>query len=129
MLVGPDGVGKTSLAQQLVLARLTGGTLLGFPVAPAAGRVLYLAADRPTQAARSMRRMTTDADEETLRERLMVHRGPLPFDVVAEPAPTLRRFVEEHGATELVVDSLKDLAPGLSEDAVGSAVNIAFQEL
>jgi replicative DNA helicase len=131
MIVGPDGVGKTSLGQQAALARALIGqtTLLGLPIAPAAGKVLYLAADRPAQAARSMRRMITDDDEDLLRERLVVHRGPLPFDIVKEPVWTLRQFVEDHDASDLIVDSLKDLASELIKDEVGSAVNRAFQEL
>jgi AAA domain len=129
MIVGPDGVGKTSLGQQLALKRLTGGMLLGLTVAKTAGKVLYVAADRPAQAARSMRRMVSDEDEELLRERLIVHRGPLPFEIVKEPAWTLRGWVEEHGATDLFIDSLKDLAPKLTEDETGSLVNRAFQDL
>lgn len=128
MIVGPDGVGKTSIGQQLALARLTGGTLLGLPVTAAERKVLYLAADRPSQAARSMRRMVGPADEEALRERLVVHRGPPPFDVIKDPVWTLADWVAELGASDLIVDSLKDLAPELSKDETGSALNRAFQE-
>jgi replicative DNA helicase len=130
MLVGPDGVGKTSLLQQLGLARVRGSSdLLGFPVEASSGRVLYLAADRPSQGARSMRRMVSDTDEEILRERLIVHRGALPFDIVTTPPGTLREFVQGLGASDLFVDSLKDIAVGLASDEVGAAVNLAFQEL
>jgi replicative DNA helicase len=129
MIGGPDGVGKTSVLQQLGLARIRGTDLLGLPVAPATGRVLYLAADRPAQAARSMRRMVKADDEELLRERLLVHRGPLPFDIVKEPAETLRQFVQDREATDLYIDSLKDIAVGLTSDEVGAAVNQAFQAL
>jgi replicative DNA helicase len=129
MIVGPDGVGKTSLGQQLLLARLKGGRLLGLPVAKAEGKALLLAADRPAQAARSMRRMVTDADEELLRERLIVHRGPLPFELTQEPAWRLRNWIEEQGATELLIDSLKDIAPKLSDDEVGLTLSRAFQEV
>lgn len=132
MLVGPDGVGKTSVAQQLVRSRLGIGrrALFGLAVERIAddGRIAYLAMDRPPQAARSMRRMVTPEDETTLRERLIVHRGPLPFNVVKEPPWTLRQFVQDElAATEVYVDSLKDLAPKLTDDEVGSAVNSAFQ--
>jgi replicative DNA helicase len=130
MIVGPDGVGKTSLGQQYALKRIHGGELLGLPVKPIAndGRLLYIAADRPQQAARSMRRMVKPEDEDMLRDRLIVHKGPLPFDVVKEPPWTLRRFVEDLGASDVVIDSLKDLASELTKDEVGSAVNRAFQE-
>lgn len=129
MIAGPDGVGKTAVAQQLALARIRGGSLLGFTVAKSEGRLLYLAADRPKQAARSMRRMVTNTDEQLLRDRLVVHRGPLPFDVVKEPVATFRTWIEEHGASDVFVDSLKDLAPELTKDEVGSTVNRAFQEI
>jgi hypothetical protein len=129
MIVGPDGVGKTALLQQLALKRLTGGTLLGLPVAPAAGKVLYLAADRPSQAARSMRRMVTDVDEEMLRERLVVHRGPLPFELTKEPSWTLRQWVESHDACDLYIDSLKDVAVKLTDDEVGACINRACQDV
>jgi hypothetical protein len=47
LLVGPAGVGKTTLAGQLVMARLgLLGRVLGMPVV-AGERVLYLACDRP----------------------------------------------------------------------------------
>ena len=111
MLVGPDGVGKTSLGQQLALSRLLGGTLLGLPVSPAEGKVLYLAADRPSQAARSMRRMVHAADEDTLRERLIVHRGPPPFDIVRDPAGRSPIGSASLAASDLIIDSLKDLRP------------------
>lgn len=128
MIVGPDGVGKTSLGQQLARARLSGGTLLGLPVTQAERKVLYLAADRPSQAARSLRRMVTAADEEILRDRLVVHRGPPPFDILKDPVWTLADWVADQDASDLIVDSLKDLAPELSKDETGSAVSRAFQE-
>jgi replicative DNA helicase len=128
MIVGPDGVGKTAIGQQLALARLTGGTLLGLPVTRAETKVLYLAADRPSQAARSMRRMVSEADEKAMQERLIVHRGPPPFDIVKDPVWTLTNWVQDHDASDLIIDSLKDLAPKLSEDETGGIVNRAFQE-
>lgn len=129
MLVGPDGVGKTSLAQQVVLGRVgLRAEVLGLPVAPARQKVLYLAADRPSQAARSMRRMVTPDDADVIADRLRVHRGPLPFDVLREPPWTLRRFVQAQGASDVVIDSLKDLATDLSKDETGGAISRAVQE-
>ena len=131
MIVGPDGVGKTSLAQQLVLARLgVRAGLLGMDVEEAAGRVLYIAGDRPRQAASSLRRMVTlPKDEDKLRERLVVWKGPLEFEIT-KTAQRLREFADSIGeVSDVVVDSLKDLTPDLVKDDVGSRVNMAFQEL
>lgn len=128
MVAGPQGTGKTTLVQQVVKGRL-GLTeeVLGFPVVPGEGKVLYLAMDRPRQAARSMARMfSEDEHAEALRERLVVWRGPLPFNLVGRPS-MLMQMCHHFGADTLVVDSLKDLAPKLSDDEVGSVVNHAFQ--
>ena len=127
ILVGPDGVGKTTLGQQYVLARVgLRDSLLGLPVQPAKGRVLYIAADRPQQAARSMRRMVSEKDRALLNERLVIHEGPLPFLLTDEPA-ALAAFVQEQGCTDVVIDALKDVALDLTDDATGTRVNLAFQ--
>jgi replicative DNA helicase len=132
MLVGPDGVGKTTIMQQLVLGRIgLRSELLGMPVAPAEGKVLYLAMDRPSQAARSFRRMVDeDEDAGALRERLAVWKGPPPVNVLDKPG-TLADWIESEfeGVSDVVCDSLKDLAPKLSDDDVGSRINLARQEL
>jgi replicative DNA helicase len=129
MLVGPDGVGKTALQQQLLLARLgLRAAVLGIPVAPADRPLLYIAADRPRQAARSFRRMVVDTERAILEERLIVWKGPLPFDPVLEPGALLR-FAKSFGAGELYIDALKDIALDLSKDEAGTRINRAFQEL
>lgn len=129
MIVGPDGVGKTTLAQQLVLARLgLRDILLGQPVKPAAGKVLYIAGDRPRQAARSFARMITQSDHDVLRDKLVVWKGPLPFDPCIDRTG-LADLTESLGATDLVLDSLKDVALDLAKDETGSRLNIALQEV
>jgi replicative DNA helicase len=126
-LVGPTGVGKTTLGQQLALGRCgLRDEVLGHPLLPDDRRVLYLAADRPAQARRSFRRMVGADDRAALAERLVVWAGPLPFDLAAEPE-RLAQFAAEHGAGTVVVDSLKDVASELSRDETGSRVNHAFQ--
>ena len=130
MVCGPQGVGKTSIAQQFARARM-GLTefALGLPVRSDERRVLYLAMDRPRQAARSLTRMIEADDERrVLRERLLVYQGPPPFSVLQEPE-ALAEMVVALKAGLLVVDSLKDLAPGLAKDDVGAAVNIAMQHV
>lgn len=131
IIVGPDGVGKTTLVQQLLLSRIgVRGDLLGLPVTPAAGSVVYLAMDRPRQAQRSLRRMVDEDAADTLRERLAVWKGPLPINVLDRPAALADWISSEFPhASDVFVDSLKDLAPKLSDDEVGSRVNMARQEL
>lgn len=130
MIYGPQGVGKTTLGQRLVLG-LVGvePTLLGLPITPIDGRVLYIAGDRPRQARRSWRRMIATLGpeaREVVRGRLNFWPGPLPFDLGVKP-DQLRPFVA--GFDALVVDSLKDVAFDLVKDEVGSRVNHAWQTL
>lgn len=130
MIVGPQGVGKTTLAQQLILARIgvIPPVVVDFPVAAKRERILYLAMDRPAQAARSLARMVRPKHAQKLRDRLIVWRGPLEFDPTKD-SRTLADFAEGLNATTLVIDSLKDLAPGLAQDEIGSAINMALQEV
>lgn len=132
MLCGPQGVGKSTIAQQLVLSRIgvQESSLLRLPVKPAESKVLYLAMDRPRQIARSFRRMVSDEAKELLLERLVVWRGPLPFQVT-ESTHRLADWVEEQAGEhcDVIVDSYKDLASRLSQDDVGAAVNSAVQEV
>lgn len=131
MIAGHQGLGKTTIAQQLVLARIgiKPETFLELPVSSSSGRVLYLAMDRPRQAARSFRRMVREEDRLVMDQRLMVWRGPLPGDPLVKSH--LINWVREvcPDADTLVVDSVKDLAPGVSDDAVGSALNSAWQSV
>ncbi len=128
-VVGPTGVGKTTLCQRLVLARLgiVDATLLTLPVEVDVRPFLYLAADRPRQAKRSMRRMVSEDQRDLLNERLIFWEGPLPFSLVDEPW-RLAAMIQEHGCAGVLVDSLKDLAVKLATDEVGGLVNMAFQE-
>lgn len=127
ILCGPAGVGKSTIAQQVVKALVgLSGDVLGFPVAPAEGRVLYVAADRPAQIGRSLARMVSEEDRERLRERLVVWRGPLAVDLTADPSALLR-LAREHDADTVILDSLKDVCLDLVKDEVGSRLNRAFQ--
>ena len=128
LLVGPQGVGKTTLGQRLALARAEVGPtdLLGMCVEPDERPVLYIAADRPRQAARSLHRMVSEDDRGKLAERLVVWPGPLPFDLALEPE-RLAEFAAGYGVGTVIIDSLKDVARDLSKDETGSRVNLAFQ--
>ena len=120
LIVGPQGVGKTTLLQQLA-GRRTGvldGELIGYPVTPDLERLtLYLALDRPQQIARSFRRMVTDAHAQKLG-RLIVWRGPLPFNVVKTPEMFVE-FVQEIG--EIIRDTRRD-RPRRQPQGYGGAI-------
>lgn len=134
MLASQQGVGKTTIAQQLILHLIgvRSDDFLGHPVRrlPEESKVLYLALDRPHQAMRSLRRMVDKSALDVLRERLVIWRGPLPFNILASTTG-FADFVQEQcpGCAVVVVDSVKDLAPGISKDEVGAALNLAWQEV
>jgi replicative DNA helicase len=129
MLVGPDGVGKTTVGQQLALARCGLRThVLGMPVQPDTRRVLYIAADRPKQARRSLARMVAEHNRDDLDERLTVWRGPLPA-MLNEDRTVLTRLAKQLDAGTVVIDSLKDVAFDLAKDDAGGRIASAFQHL
>jgi replicative DNA helicase len=127
LVVAPPGVGKTTLAGQLIAGRL--GLLdavLGFPVMATGGRVLLVASDRPRQIARALGRLLGDADRGHLDDRLVIWPGPPPQDLAKHPE-LLLRMCRHAGADTVVLDSLKDQALGLANDEVGSGLNRALQ--
>ncbi|TNH23966.1 bifunctional DNA primase/polymerase [Micromonospora orduensis] len=132
LIAGGDGVGKTTTLQQLLLARIgLGEALWDLPVVPAEGRALYLAMDRPAQAARSLGRMVGEEHRDLLAERLEVWNGPVPVDILSSPAALADWIRAEFGSdiADVYVDSYKDLATSLSDDATGSGLNLAMQEV
>jgi hypothetical protein len=127
IIAGPDGTGKTTLAGQLVRARL--GLLpevLGLPVIPGDRNVLYLMMDRPRQAVRALGRQFTASERGVLDARLKLWRGPPPSDLAREPG-MLAHLCKLAGAGTCIVDSLKDAALKLSDDETGSGWNRARQ--
>lgn len=125
IVAGPQGVGKSTLAGNLVAAMITGGEVLGYPVKKV-DRILYLAMDRPKQIARALRRQLGGVPESDLAQRLVVWQGPPPEDLAAHP-DRLLAMVEKAKADVVIVDSLKDAALGLSSDEVGAGWNRARQ--
>ncbi|WP_051797706.1 DnaB-like helicase N-terminal domain-containing protein [Streptomyces sp. NRRL S-337] len=127
LIAGPAGVGKTTLAQQVVLASigLHSGAVLGMPVRRVK-RFLYLACDRPQQAARSMARMVEPEDRAALDEHLTFWVGPPPADFIKDPG-ILLRLCQAAGADAVCLDSLKDMAGELASEEGGQAINGAIQ--
>ena len=126
-IVGPQGVGKTTLAQRLALARMgLAGDVLGLPIAPDARRVFYLACDRPHQAARSFRRMLSEDERAALAEKLIVWKGPFP-PVSAKQPDSLANLCRSVDAGTLFIDSTKDVALELSREETGQVFNLALQ--
>jgi hypothetical protein len=129
ILAGGQGLGKTTLGQQIALGRCgfeEYADLLGFPIKPGARRTLYLAMDRPKQAARSFRRMVGEAWRAEPDDRLVVMQGPPPHDL-ARNTDVLTHLCAKADADTVIVDSLKDAAIGLNDDEVGAGYNRARQ--
>lgn len=134
LIVSADGLGKTSVAQQLCLHLLgvRPPSFLGFEVKPLPEDqiIVYLAMDRPEQARQSMLRMVSPTDKEELDRRCHLWQGPMPISV-AQPgamADWLQAEFGEHVGA-VVVDTYKDFGLALSDDAVGIAINSAMQEV
>lgn len=127
MIAAPAGVGKTTLAQQIVLG-LVGqrSEVLGYRFHGAPRKVLYLAMDRPRQILRSFRRMVAEDDRDILNEQLLVRKGPMPADLAVDPT-LLVQLARSVGADVVIVDSLKDAAVKLTDDETGGKVNRAIQ--
>ena len=129
MIVGPPGVGKTTLTGQVLRARLgLAQSVIGYGVTPTSSKVLYLAMDRPQQIARSLRRHFTEADRDTLADRLIVWQGPPPYDLADNPE-ILLSLCQLADADTVIIDSVKDAAVGLSDDETGAGYNRARQKV
>lgn len=127
MICGQQGVGKTTVAGQIVMARMgLTSEALGWPVVPGSRRVLYLAMDRPQQAARSLRRLVRPQWRDTLNDKLVVWQGPPPADFATNPT-ILMEMCRSADADTVVVDSIKDAAIGVSKDEIGAGYNRARQ--
>lgn len=128
MLCGPSGVGKTTIANQLLRARIgLSNSVLDLPVLPAEGRVLYFAMDRPNQWRRAAARVFTPDEQDYVNERMTVWAGPPPFDF-ARNVDTLTVLAAQAKADTVFIDSVKDAAVGISDDVVGAGYNRCRQK-
>ena len=126
MIAASPGLGKTTLAGQLVRGRLgLDETVLDLPVREGE-RVLYLCGDRPQQIARSLLRAFDRDEIADLSDRLVLGWGPPPADVAKRPE-LLAELCASAKADTLIVDSLKDAAIKLTDDEVGASYNRARQ--
>lgn len=129
MICGPPGLGKSTLAGQLVRAQLgLQPSVLDLPVAPVDKPILYLAMDRPRQIRRSLRRQFSEDERDHIAGRLLVRPGPPIMDLAIDPT-LLTRMAEQAGAGVVYLDSLKDAVVGLSGDEAGAMYNRARQAL
>jgi len=128
VIAGPDGVGKTTLAGNLIRARLGigDGLVLGLPVKPGDRNILVLLMDRPQQAMAALARLFAEHDREILDTRLRIWRGPPPQDL-ARNTGMLAELCLLANADTCLVDSLKDAALKLTDDETGSGWNRARQ--
>lgn len=126
LIGGPPGVGKTTLAGQII-GGLIGirSDVLGLPVA-SARRVLLLAMDRPRQVRRALRRLFGEQHRQALAAHLIVRPGPLAAELGKRPE-ILVELARHYSADVVIVDSLKDAAVKLTDDEVGGNVNRAVQ--
>lgn len=123
MICGPQGVGKTTVGGQVVFGRLgLLSTVLGWSVVPGRRRVLYLAMDRPQQAARALQRLARPEWRDIVHDRLIVWQGPPPADF-ALSSTVLLEMCRAADADTVVIDSVKDAAVGIAKDEVGAGYN------
>jgi AAA domain len=129
MIAGGQGLGKTTLAG-LLLKGLLGQqpNVLGLPISDIGCGVLYLAMDRPSQIARSLARQFGPEHRDLLKQRVTFWKGPPPRDLAVNPT-LLAKMAAHYDAGAVIVDSLKDAAVRLAEDAVGAQWNRARQHL
>jgi replicative DNA helicase len=103
-IAGPTGTGKTTLAQQLVIARLgLLNVVLGYPVLSSPGRVLYVMSNRPVQAKESFRRMISEQDAAMLKDRL-VGLEQLDLDELGTSTTALLAIAQRARAETIVID-------------------------
>lgn len=133
MLASATGLGKTTLSQALFKAghRIDGmDAVLGLPVVEFERPSLYVAADRPAQIARAMRRIVKGQSDEWLDKWLQWYHGA-PLYSLSNPewADQMAEDALAMGVGQVFIDSLKDVTTGLISDEVGQAISRAINRL
>ena len=131
MIYGPTGIGKTTLAGRLLLSLIgvDSSELLDYPVTPipSGKTVLYIAADRPRQAMRSLRRMVPPEAASILAERLRIEHNRQIWASDTDPEMIYRAAIQCDAAI-VFIDSGKDLAGGpLKDEGPAKALMDAIQ--
>ena len=128
LICGPIGAFKSTLDQHLLLAELglRSENLLGMDVKPLAEdeKILYIAADRPVQLARGLRRMVAEKEHRgVLNRRLIVRQRPP--DLGRTDPDDFLRWIEKQGEDigSVHIDSLKDTATGIEKADGGQAIS------
>lgn len=131
MIYGPTGIGKTTLAGNLVLSLIgiRDTDLLHYPVTPLAPdkTVLYVAADRPRQAMRSLKRMVNPQHRTILDQRLVIEHNRQIWAPQADHQ-LIWRACQQARAGVVLLDSTKDVADGpLKDEPAAKAFMDAIQ--
>lgn len=123
MIAGPTGVGKTTVAGQLVRGRIgLDSEFLGLPVKASDKNVLWLMMDRPQQIMRSLKRQFDSSERSLINQKLKRWVGPPPVDFALDK-DVIVRLAQKANADFVVIDSVKDAAIGLAKDEVGASYN------
>ena len=135
LIVGDTGYGKSTIAQNIVKAAIgLQPDVLDMEMRQF-DRVLYIAADRPPQIKASIARMMSEETREHWNTKVLVHEGPIGFQVNKEPDKLLSfaAMPRDHwgglAPEAIIIDSIKDLATGISDDEEGMKYNNALQKV
>ncbi len=128
MVCADTGQGKTTWLQNMIKAGI--GLIpdvAGYQVRQF-NRILYLVMDRPEQARHSLGRLIVGTETSRWNEKVVVQHGSAPF-TLNQTSIWLAEAAEAAGADCVMVDSLMNIASGMSEDDEGTRINEAHQEV
>lgn len=133
LICGDTGNGKSTLTQNIIRAGIgLTPNVVGLEVRQFK-RVLYIAADRPSQIRYSFRRMVNETNRQRWNDRVYIHHGPPDFALNEEPhrlLPFIRELAEKLNKEPfdcLAIDSLKDIVSEIDDNEAGIRINHALQ--